>query len=55
MFVDGSLIEVFLDGCAVTTRAYPSGGSWRTAAFGVAGAVRPIKVQAWALATDAVT
>ena len=55
VFVDGSLIEVFLDGCAVTTRAYPSGGSWRTAAFGVAGAVRPIKVQAWALATYAVT
>jgi len=55
VFVDGSLIEVFLDGYAVTPRAYPSGGGWRTASFGGAGAVRPIEVQGWALATDVVT
>jgi beta-fructofuranosidase len=55
VFVDGSLIEVFVDGeSAITTRAYPAAGAFEAARFGTTGAVRPWAVQAWALANDVI-
>jgi beta-fructofuranosidase len=52
VFVDGSLVEVFAgDRVALTTRAYPAGGSWATATCTTSGQGQ---VAAWALPDDAI-
>jgi len=56
MFVDGSLVEVFVDGeSAITTRAYPGGGLFEAARFSTTGAIRPWAVDAWELAADVIS
>jgi beta-fructofuranosidase len=55
-FVDGSLVELFVDDeCVLTTRAYPSQGGWGAASFDVAGVAGEVETGAWALADDSVT
>jgi sucrose-6-phosphate hydrolase SacC (GH32 family) len=54
-FVDGSLIEIFVDdGCVLTTRAYPSRGGWGVASFDAAGVAGVVETGAWTLADDTV-
>jgi beta-fructofuranosidase len=56
MFLDGSLLEVFVDDeRALTTRVYPPGGVWEAARFQAGGGLEGWAVEGWALHADAVT
>jgi beta-fructofuranosidase len=55
VFLDGSLLEVFVDDeRALTTRLYPPGGVWEAARFQADG-LEGWTVEGWALHADAVT